>query len=100
MDQRRFLIAMDRKAQFRDLLKDNIRKQIDFSQTDQNQGITAPPIEKPYLPDARRIDLIRPGQWENLLALDLTAAIANRQSRRIFRQAPLSLASRGQCPDQ
>ncbi len=33
--------------QIRYFLKDSIRKQIDFSETDQNRGIAAPPIEKP-----------------------------------------------------
>ena len=78
-------------AQHREFLKDAIRKKIDFSRTDQNQGIPAPPIEKPYDKDARRIDLIPAGQWKNLLHVDLYAAIANRQSRRMFLQQPLSL---------
>jgi hypothetical protein len=32
--------------QYRSFLKDTIRKQIDFSNTDQNRGIDPPPIEK------------------------------------------------------
>ena len=38
---------MDRKLidQFRFFLKDTIRKRIDFSETDQNRGVAAPPIE-------------------------------------------------------
>ena len=34
-------------AQYRYFLRDNIRKEIDFSQTDQNRGIDMPPVEKP-----------------------------------------------------
>jgi hypothetical protein len=30
--------------QYRSFLKDSIRKSIDFSQTDQNRGITPPPV--------------------------------------------------------
>jgi len=33
---------------YRNFLKDTIRKQIDFSQTDQSKGIDVPPIQKPY----------------------------------------------------
>ena len=54
---------MDSLERYREFLKDNIRRQIDFSRTDQNQGIPAPPIEKPYREDARRINLIQPGQF-------------------------------------
>jgi SagB-type dehydrogenase family enzyme len=83
--------AMDSLERYREFLKDNIRRQIDFSRTDQNQGIPAPPIEKPYREDARRINLIQPGQGRHIRAHDLSAAIAKRQSRRIFLQQPLSL---------
>jgi SagB-type dehydrogenase family enzyme len=82
---------MDLLAQHREFLKDNIRKRVDFSRTDQNQGIPAPPIEKPYPPDAARIDLIRPDQWPNLNSRDLATAIGNRQSRRSYSREPLSL---------
>ncbi len=82
---------MDLLDQYREFLKDNIRRKIDFSQTDQNQGIPAPPIEKPYQPDARRINLMRPDQGERVRAQDLSTAIASRQSHRIFLQQPLSL---------
>ena len=44
--------------QYRYFLKDSIRKEIDFSATDQNKGVDAPPIEKPYPADAVRIDLV------------------------------------------
>jgi SagB-type dehydrogenase family enzyme len=82
---------MDLKVQYREFLKDTIRKRIDFSQTDQNQGIPAPPIEKPYASDARRIDLIRPGEWKTMPSCDLAAAIGNRRSRRSFLLDPLTL---------
>jgi len=78
-------------AQYREFLKDSIRKKIDSSRSDQNQGIPAPPIEKPYAGDARRIDLIPAGHWKDPRSVDLSAAIANRQSRRMFLHEPLSL---------
>lgn len=77
--------------QYRSFLKDTIRKQTDFSQTDQNRGIDAPPIEKPYPPDALRIDLVSPGKWEDIPGVDLATAIGNRQSRRRYLQQPLTL---------
>jgi len=78
-------------AHYRRFLKDSIRQEIDFSRTDQNQGVPAPPIEKPYAGDARRIDLLPAGRWKDPRSVDLPAAIANRQSRRMFLHEPLSL---------
>lgn len=72
-------------------LKDSIRLVIDFSQTDQSQGVRPPPIEKPFAPDALRIDLPRPGGWGSVEAVDLQTAIGRRESRRRFTQQPLTL---------
>lgn len=76
---------------YRYFLKDTIRKTIDFSQTDQSRGIEPPPVEKPYPPDAVRIDLIRPGEWTNIARVDLVTAIGNRKSRRSYRQETVTL---------
>ncbi|HOI73378.1 MAG TPA: SagB/ThcOx family dehydrogenase [Syntrophales bacterium] len=72
-------------------LKDTIRRHTDFSRTDQNRGVPAPPIEKPWPPDAARIALppVRPG--ESTPACDLAGAIARRRSRRDFLPEPVSL---------
>jgi len=78
-------------AQYRAFLKDSIRKQIDFSKTDQSRGVEVPPVEKPCAPDARRVDLPRPEQWRGEFRADLVGAIANRKSRRSFTSEPLSL---------
>jgi SagB-type dehydrogenase family enzyme len=81
----------DRLSQYRAFLKDGIRKQIDFSQTDQSLGVAVPPIEKPCAPGARRVDLPRADQWQGRFAADVIAAIANRRSRRSFTAAALTL---------
>lgn len=78
-------------GQYRYFLKDSIRKEINFSQTDQNRGINIPPIEKPYQADAVRIDLVKPGEWKNIARIDLIAAIGNRESRRAYIKEPLTL---------
>ncbi len=74
---------------YRYFLKDNIRKEIDFSQTGQNSGSDIPPIEKPYQVDAIRIDLIKPDMLKNIAGMDLITAIRNRQSRRTYTKEPL-----------
>lgn len=76
---------------YRSFLKDSIRQAVDFSQTDQMKGIPAPPIEKPFDPHAKRIDLIPDRELESIGKMDLVAAIRNRRSRRDFLPAPLSL---------
>jgi SagB-type dehydrogenase family enzyme len=77
--------------QHRAFLKDSIRKQLDFSQTDQSLGVGVPPIEKPCAPDARRVDLPPLERWRGKFAADVVAAIANRKSRRSFTGAALTL---------
>lgn len=77
--------------QYREFLKDRIRKRINFSLTDQNQGVPVPPMEKPVSEDAVLIDLPKRSQWATIPTMDLTRAIENRKSRRVFLQAALSL---------
>ena len=76
---------------YREFLKDTIRQKIDFSQTDQYQGVPPPPLEKPYPPDAVRLDLPPVGQWKDIEMMDMVTAIGNRQSRRNFSLEPLAL---------
>lgn len=76
---------------YRNFLKDTIRKTIDFRLTDQNRGIAPPPIEQPYPVDATRIDLVPYGKWTDIRAIELTTALFNRKSRRLYRNEPLSL---------
>jgi SagB-type dehydrogenase family enzyme len=75
----------------RHFLKDSIRLEIDFSQTAQSRGESPPPIEKPFAPDAQRIDLIPPGQWPNIPDVELRTAIAQRESRRRYTGEALRL---------
>jgi len=73
-------------------LKDSIRLQIDFAQTDQNRGLPPPPLQAPSPPDAVRIDL--PDGREALARLGrmpVGEAIARRESVRRFEAAPLTL---------
>jgi SagB-type dehydrogenase family enzyme len=77
--------------QFRYFLKDSIRKRIDLAETDQNRGVASPPIEKPFPPDAVRIDLAKFGKWQDIPGIDLTKAIRNRKSRRVYTREPMTL---------
>ena len=64
-------------ATYREFLKDTIRQKIDFSQTDQQQGVPPPPLEKPYSPDAMRFNLPPAGQWEGIELVDLATTISD-----------------------
>jgi SagB-type dehydrogenase family enzyme len=79
------------RDQYRYFLKDSIRLNIDFSQTDQKRGIAPPPMEKPFEAVSKRIDLIPPRQWEGIPRIDLLSAIHIRKSHRQFTTASLTL---------
>ena len=76
---------------YRDFLKDSIRKRIDFSQTAQSRGIAQPSWQKPYPPEAKKIELVTPGKWKTIPAINLESAIARRKSRRNYTKQALSL---------
>jgi hypothetical protein len=76
---------------FRGLLKDTIHNTIDFSKTDQNRGIEAPPIQKPYSADAKRINLAKLVEWKKVLRVSVEEAIARRRSRREYSSDSMSL---------
>lgn len=80
----------DELERYRFFLKDSIRKLIDFSLTDQNQGVPPPPLEKPYPADQLRINLTSK-DWSKVFPQDLAQAIAHRQSRRSYLPEPLNL---------
>ena len=77
--------------ELRYFLKDSIRRQINFAETAQHRGVPPPPLEKPFPPEAERIDLPRPGQWHDIGHVDLSAAIARRESHRTFQPTALQL---------
>ncbi len=77
--------------QYRYFLKDSVRKTIDFSRSDQHRGVAPPPIEKPFPPDASRVDLAAPGKWSGVGSIDLETAMRRRRSWRRFSGNPLSL---------
>jgi len=76
---------------FRDFLKSSCWKTIDFSTTDQAKGIKPPPAEKPYNPEDRRIDLVKPGEWQSIRKVSVEAAIAQRKSIRSYCEDAIKL---------
>ncbi|HDQ40926.1 MAG TPA: SagB/ThcOx family dehydrogenase [Desulfonatronum sp.] len=82
----------DRLRAHRLFLTDVLRKHTDFSATDQNRNIPAPPVQKACDPQARRVRLANRAQWSaGIAGVDLAEAIARRKSRRGFSADPLSL---------
>jgi len=71
---------------YRNFLKDSIRKTIDFSTTDQSRGIKPPPTEKPCNPEDKKITLIKPGEWKSIHVISVETAIAKRKSRRSYKE--------------
>ena len=53
--------------------------------------VPAPPIEKPYPDGAILIDLPGPDEWKNIPQTDITQAIGNRKSHRVYLNQSLSL---------
>jgi len=74
---------------YRNYLKDSIRKIIDFSTTDQSRGIKPPPAEKPCNPEVNKINLIKPGDWKLIHEVSVEAAIAQRKSTRSYTEDAL-----------
>ena len=76
---------------YRYFLKDSIRKEIDFTKTDQSSGKKPPPVQKPYSTDMKTINLIGPEAFSRISRRDLTEAIQNRKSRRHFKDQSLTI---------
>jgi SagB-type dehydrogenase family enzyme len=73
-------------------LKDTIRQEIDFSQTEQSRNLPAPPLQKPCSADVPRTDL--PNGRDALVRLGklpVGEAIAFRESVRQYKADPLTL---------
>lgn len=77
--------------QYRFFLKDTIRKQIDFTRTDQAGGVPPPPMEKPPHDGGKRVDLAPVEALLELSSMPVINAIRNRRSRRRFSNRPLTL---------
>lgn len=75
----------------RGFLKDYIRLETDFSQTDQNLGIKPPPIQKPYAEEKQIISLPTPKEWKNIHNKDIVSVIKDRRSHRKYLDKPLTL---------
>lgn len=90
LPERRYLVTVS-KEQYRYFLKDSIRLTIDFSRTDQSNGIAPPPLEKPYATDGQRIDLVPLHDWRNISPVDLVSAMENRRSHRQFTRELLTI---------
>jgi len=84
---------MDRSSRdrFRAFLKDTVRQQVDFNNTDQNRGIAPPPLEKPIPAGAQCIDLVPAEKLRDISVMDVFTAIAQRRSRRVFNPVPLTM---------
>jgi len=76
------------KNQGRYILKSSIRKEFDFSKTDQSIGVPMPPIQKPAADNAVFIDL---PDYEGVETIRLHEALKNRRTRRAYSQKALSL---------
>jgi SagB-type dehydrogenase family enzyme len=76
---------------FRDFLKSSCWKTIDFSTTEQAKGIKPPPAEKPCNPEDRRIDLVKPGEWQSIRKVSVEAAITQRKSIRVYSEDAIKL---------
>jgi len=76
---------------YRDFLKDTIRKEIDFSMTAQSRGIKPPPKQKPCPAGVEKIALPARGKWQGIPGLKLEEAIARRKSRRNYTAQALSI---------
>ncbi len=75
----------------RNFLKDELRLQIDFRQTDQSRGVEPPPLQKPAAKGRQLIPLPGQDEWSAYRPTDLLEAISNRRSHRRFKDEPLSL---------
>lgn len=77
-------------SSYRQFLKDNLRQELNFQLTDQNQGVAPPPVQKPPKEGQLQIELPDAGQWSDFSTTSLLTALDNRRSHRRFKDLPLS----------
>ena len=75
---------------YRKYLKNQVLPGMSEKETDQMKGLPPPPIQKPYPEDAQLIDLVSPRDF-TVGRMPLINAINNRESRRKYSEAALSL---------
>lgn len=63
----------------------------DWWEPHQKQGVAPPPLEKPYDETAELVDLVNSKDFGNIFRVSLIEALANRKSRRVYTDEPLSL---------
>ncbi len=80
----------DLLERLRYFLKDHIRQETNFRDTEQARGVPPPPVEKPCPPDARQVPLTEIGQWRGIKPIAVEQAIRDRESKRDFNRAPLA----------
>jgi SagB-type dehydrogenase family enzyme len=78
-------------AAHREFLKDTLRLAIDFSQTDQHNGVSTPPLQKPPRKDQEFIPLSGKDSLNARRGTDLVDAISQRRSYRRYLDQALSL---------
>ncbi len=74
----------------RRFLKSPINSPADLIASDQDKGVDAPPIQKPYPSDAELLDLIAPEEF-SLGEVSLITVLKNRKSRRKYVDEALTL---------
>lgn len=84
-------MADDKIRSYREFLKDSLRLKIDFTKTDQNQGIKAPALQKPPLEEQALISLPDEQSFDVFRGTDLLDAITLRRSHRRYLDQPVSL---------
>lgn len=75
----------------RDYLKDSVRKETDFSKTDQILGKPMPSIQKDYDNNDIVISLPPLNEITHIKNIDVFSAIKNRKSHRVFKNDYLTL---------
>ncbi|MBN2449414.1 MAG: SagB/ThcOx family dehydrogenase [Lentisphaeria bacterium] len=79
------------RDEFRYVLRDSVRREVAFAQTDQNRGLPAPPVQKPCGPGARLLSLPEARSLASLARLSLWNAVSQRESRRAYGRSALTL---------
>lgn len=79
----------------REFLKDDLRLRLDFSRSDQNCGLTPPPVQKP--PQAGQTLLVLPSDPAEAFSghMDLVQALAERKSHRAWQDVSVTLNELG-----